>query len=212
MFLAYLGIQAGRILGKRSAQTSNLHCEFLLVIYKSHFDRLIRLFAWSFLTILLGLALTAFTLDGGPMPLNKNIWTLSFSLFTGRTVQTFSPTDHFILRLPFRWSRLCWIRDHVHLHWPTGMVGCNALSVSRCEFDSDLHVACRLWILFSRAMGRRPYACRAPCHDPVGLCLLDHHVVHLLSEKNLPDSLKSHTKLHSLCFSVRRTIFFLLTK
>ncbi|CAF0889821.1 unnamed protein product [Rotaria sordida] len=67
MFLAYLGIQAGRI----------------LVMHQSHADRLIRLFTWGIISIAIGVGLTAGTLDGGPMPLNKNLWTLSFSLFTG---------------------------------------------------------------------------------------------------------------------------------
>ncbi|CAF2506841.1 unnamed protein product [Rotaria sp. Silwood2] len=67
MFLAYLGIQAGRI----------------LVIYQTHTERLIRLFTWSILSTAIGVGLTAGTLDGGPMPLNKNLWTLSFSFFTG---------------------------------------------------------------------------------------------------------------------------------
>ncbi|CAF3370347.1 unnamed protein product [Rotaria sp. Silwood1] len=67
MFLAYLGIQAGRI----------------LVIYQTHADRLIRLFTWSILSTAIGVGLTAGTLDSGPMPLNKNLWTLSFSFFTG---------------------------------------------------------------------------------------------------------------------------------
>ncbi|CAF3282215.1 unnamed protein product [Rotaria socialis] len=66
IFLAYLGVQAGRI----------------LVMYQNHADRLARLFTWSILSTIIGVGLTAGTLDSGPMPLNKNIWTLSFSFFT----------------------------------------------------------------------------------------------------------------------------------
>ncbi|UJR27883.1 hypothetical protein I4U23_009148 [Adineta vaga] len=66
IFLAFLGVQAGRI----------------LIIYQTDAERLIRLFSWSILTTAIGVGLTAGTLTGGPMPLNKNLWTLSFSFFT----------------------------------------------------------------------------------------------------------------------------------
>jgi heparan-alpha-glucosaminide N-acetyltransferase len=90
IFLAYLGIQAGRILGlyffsayQHTYLTCSLLCYFSLVMYQSDLDRLIRLFAWSIFTTAIGVGLTAGTLDGGPMPLNKNLWTISFSFFTG---------------------------------------------------------------------------------------------------------------------------------
>ncbi|CAF0805606.1 unnamed protein product [Didymodactylos carnosus] len=57
--------------------------ENLLVMYQRDLDRLIRLIAWGIVTTAIGIGLTAGTLDSGPMPLNKNLWTLSFSLFTG---------------------------------------------------------------------------------------------------------------------------------
>lgn len=66
MFLAFLGVQAGRI----------------LAMYHTDAERLVRLFAWSIVSTAIGVGLTGGTLDGGPMPLNKNIWTLSFSFFT----------------------------------------------------------------------------------------------------------------------------------
>ncbi|CAF0896915.1 unnamed protein product [Adineta steineri] len=66
IFLAYLGVQAGRI----------------LVMYQTDVDRLVRLFIWSIISIAIGVGLTAGTLTGGPMPLNKNLWTLSFTFFT----------------------------------------------------------------------------------------------------------------------------------
>ncbi len=53
-------------------------------MYQSDLDRLIRLFAWSIFTTAIGLGLTSGTFDGGLMPLNKNLWTLSFSFFTGK--------------------------------------------------------------------------------------------------------------------------------
>jgi predicted acyltransferase len=53
-------------------------------MYQSDLDRLIRLFAWSIFSTGIGIGLTAGTIDGGPMPMNRNLWTLSFSLFTGK--------------------------------------------------------------------------------------------------------------------------------
>lgn len=57
-------------------------------MYQSDLDRLIRLVAWGIFTLAIGVGLTAGTLDGGPMPLNRNLWTLSFSFFSGRIVSS----------------------------------------------------------------------------------------------------------------------------
>jgi predicted acyltransferase len=54
-------------------------------MYKTDSERLIRLGLWSVVTIVIGIGLSGGSLDSGPMPLNKNIWTLSFSFFTGNT-------------------------------------------------------------------------------------------------------------------------------
>jgi predicted acyltransferase len=53
-------------------------------MYQSDLDRLIRLFAWGIFSTAIGVGLTSGTFDSGPMPLNKNLWTLSFSFFTGK--------------------------------------------------------------------------------------------------------------------------------
>jgi predicted acyltransferase len=53
---------------------------------QSDLDRLIRLFAWGIFTSAIGIGLTSGTIDGGLMPLNKNLWTLSFSFFTGKKI------------------------------------------------------------------------------------------------------------------------------
>ena len=53
-------------------------------MYQTDVERLVRLFTWSIFSTAIGVGLTAGTLDGGPMPLNKNLWTLSFSFFTGK--------------------------------------------------------------------------------------------------------------------------------
>ena len=86
IFLAYLGIQAGRILGSFTDYLFDNRSAHVLfsVLYDNHIDRLIRLFIWSIVTVSIGIGLTSGKLNDGPMPLNKNIWTLSFSLFTGK--------------------------------------------------------------------------------------------------------------------------------
>ena len=53
-------------------------------MYQSDLDRLIRLVAWGVFTTAIGVGLTSGTFAGGPMPFNKNLWTLSFSFFTGK--------------------------------------------------------------------------------------------------------------------------------
>jgi predicted acyltransferase len=53
-------------------------------MYQTDVERLVRLFFWSIVSLAIGIGLTSGTLDGGPMPLNKNLWTLSFTFFTGK--------------------------------------------------------------------------------------------------------------------------------
>jgi predicted acyltransferase len=53
-------------------------------MYQTDVDRLVRLFIWSIVSLAIGVGLTSGTLEGGPMPLNKNLWTLSFTFFTGK--------------------------------------------------------------------------------------------------------------------------------
>ncbi len=58
-------------------------------MYQTDVERLTRFFTWSIVSTAIGVGLTAGTLDSGPMPLNKNIWTLSFSFFTGKNNRLF---------------------------------------------------------------------------------------------------------------------------
>ncbi|KAJ4456460.1 putative Heparan-alpha-glucosaminide N-acetyltransferase [Paratrimastix pyriformis] len=67
--LAYLGVQMGRI----------------LLIYKTPVPRLIRLVGWGVGCALIGAILCGFSRDGGVIPLNKNLWSLSFILVMGGT-------------------------------------------------------------------------------------------------------------------------------
>ncbi|KAJ8949967.1 hypothetical protein NQ318_002375 [Aromia moschata] len=62
----YLGVQAGRILNT----------------YQNVKAKVIRWIVWGLVTGLLGGALCGFSRDNGPIPLNKQLWSLSFTLVT----------------------------------------------------------------------------------------------------------------------------------
>jgi hypothetical protein len=115
MFLAFLGVQAGRILGLKY----DIHfCSYSIfysfsAIYQNDVERLTRFFTWSIVSTAIGVGLTAGTLDGGPMPLNKNIWTLSFSFFTGKRIGYLIPMK-IIFSFVFSWFSICWFCNHVH--------------------------------------------------------------------------------------------------
>lgn len=58
MLQVFLGYQAGQI----------------ILTYKGHKGRMIRLIFWAVLTGLIGLALNGATRDEGLIPINKNLW------------------------------------------------------------------------------------------------------------------------------------------
>jgi hypothetical protein len=81
-------------------------------MYQTDVDRLVRLFTWSILSTAIGVGLTAGTLNGGPMPLNKNLWTLSFSFFTGKTMFLKTLFKH--VYSIFSWVSIRWIFYNVY--------------------------------------------------------------------------------------------------
>ncbi len=58
VFQVFLGYQAGQI----------------VLSYRGHGQRAARFVAWGILCTLVGLCLSGFSLNHGPIPLNKNIW------------------------------------------------------------------------------------------------------------------------------------------
>lgn len=66
IFQVFLGIQAGQI----------------LLIYSDSKARMKRWFIWGLVTLVCSLALSSGVLIGGPIPVNKNLWSLSFVLIT----------------------------------------------------------------------------------------------------------------------------------
>lgn len=66
IFLCFLGLQAGRI----------------FICFQGHAGRLIRLLVWSLITGAVGAVLCNFSKNDGILPLNKNLWSVSFALVT----------------------------------------------------------------------------------------------------------------------------------
>lgn len=67
VFLCFLGLQSGKI----------------LVIYQDHKGRIIRWLVWGAVTGVIAAILCKGSQDDGWVPLNKNLWSLSFVLTTG---------------------------------------------------------------------------------------------------------------------------------
>ncbi|XP_022915927.1 heparan-alpha-glucosaminide N-acetyltransferase-like [Onthophagus taurus] len=67
IFLAYMGIHAGRIFS----------------MYASPLQRTVRFLIWGVVTALIGGILCNFSKNGGAIPINKNLWSLSFVLVLG---------------------------------------------------------------------------------------------------------------------------------
>ena len=57
----------------------------IVLTYSAHGDRVKRFAAWAAVTGLLGLALCGASLDDGPIPVNKNLWSLSYVFATTAT-------------------------------------------------------------------------------------------------------------------------------
>lgn len=59
-----------------------VQCGNTLLIFSRPFDRLTRLLSWSITTTLLGCCLCQFSINDGLIPINKNMWSLSYVLVT----------------------------------------------------------------------------------------------------------------------------------
>ena len=76
MFQVFLGYQAGYTLQVRLPTTT------MAQVFPGHKERLARWAAWSVLTGGLGAILCGATQEGGWVPINKNLWSLSYVLVT----------------------------------------------------------------------------------------------------------------------------------
>lgn len=59
-----------------------VQCGYTLLLFSKPFDRIKRWFGWGLTTLLLGLCLCKFSVNNGVIPLNKNLWSLSFVFVT----------------------------------------------------------------------------------------------------------------------------------
>ena len=68
-----------------SSLHSGMQAGMIVLTYSGHGDRLKRFVAWAAVTGLLGLALCGASLNDGPIPVNKNLWSLSYVFATTAT-------------------------------------------------------------------------------------------------------------------------------
>ncbi len=88
IFGVFLGYQAGQI----------------VLTYSGHGDRIKRFLGWAFVTGLLGLALCGGSLNDGPIPLNKNLWSLSYVFATTGTAFLLMAAVYFVVDVKGWWG------------------------------------------------------------------------------------------------------------
>jgi heparan-alpha-glucosaminide N-acetyltransferase len=82
----YLGTQAFDPEGILGCLTSIVHvfigvqAGMILLVYQEHSERLIRWLSWSVVCGIIGGGLCSFSKDDGVIPVNKNLWSISFVL------------------------------------------------------------------------------------------------------------------------------------
>ena len=86
--LTYLGAQAGKI----------------ILYHKNDNTRLILWLIWGLITFCLFGVLTFFDLENGPIPVNKNLWTLTFTLITGCSSYFIISILYFIIDIKHWWN------------------------------------------------------------------------------------------------------------
>ena len=76
----------------------------IVLTYSAHGDRVKRFAAWAAVTGLLGLALCGASLDDGPIPVNKNLWSLSYVLATTGTAFALMAVVYVVVDVKEWWS------------------------------------------------------------------------------------------------------------
>lgn len=59
-----------------------VQCGSTLLLFARPLDRVKRMLGWGFATILFGCILCKFSINDGPIPINKQMWSLSYVLVT----------------------------------------------------------------------------------------------------------------------------------
>lgn len=86
--LAYLGVHAGRI----------------FIFFKSPLHRIVSFLFWSLICLILYSALTQFDMSNGLIPVNKNLWTLTYTLITGFSSFIIFSFLYFIIDIKSIWT------------------------------------------------------------------------------------------------------------
>lgn len=81
-----------------------IQCGQTLLSFTDWKQRMRRWLAWSTLTLLLGLSLCQFSIDDGLIPINKNLWSLSYVLVTTAFAYFLLSTFYYIIDIRKLWS------------------------------------------------------------------------------------------------------------
>ncbi|KAJ8957118.1 hypothetical protein NQ318_007334 [Aromia moschata] len=106
-----------------------------LLIYKKHSQRLIRWLLWSVITGLIGGALCGFSKEDGIIPVNKNLWSISFVMVTSSVA--------------FALLSLCYVLVDVRKYWsgkPFLFAGMNAILMYIGHEMTDGHFPVRWYM------------------------------------------------------------------
>jgi len=88
MFLCWLGVAAGRV----------------ILVHKEWSSRVTRWLTWALITGLVSGGLSEFSLNNGIIPINKNLWSLSFILATGSMAFTLLTIMYLLIDVYRFWS------------------------------------------------------------------------------------------------------------
>ncbi|XP_071495380.1 heparan-alpha-glucosaminide N-acetyltransferase-like [Diadema antillarum] len=88
IFLAFLGLQAGKIFHSFSYPR----------------DRILRFFSWCIVTGLIAGALCNFSKEDGVIPVNKNLWSVSFVLTTGSMAYLLLSLFYYLIDVQHWWT------------------------------------------------------------------------------------------------------------
>lgn len=102
IFMTYFGVQAARI----------------MIIYKTPSHRLLRWFIWSLLNFILFAAFTQFKLDNSIMPVNTNLFTLTFVFINASTAFLLLAILYIIIDVKKLWDGL-----------PLSYLGINSITI-----------------------------------------------------------------------------------
>lgn len=81
-----------------------IQCGQTLLSFMDWKQRVRRWLAWATFTLLLGLSLCQFSIDGGLIPINKNLWSLSYVLVTTAFAYFLLATSYYIIDVRKLWT------------------------------------------------------------------------------------------------------------